>query len=115
MPKESHGDTIPCFVGRSFEVVYDGLTAVNRYADDGRTLHYEITAGALQGAAGQVSYSWQAVAAGVFAITWQETDGATVVHVDDFIRGTSLSFFTTPELGFHRLSGSLRPLADRNR
>ena len=44
MPKESHGDTIPCFVGRSFEVVYDGLTAVNRYADDGRTLHYEITA-----------------------------------------------------------------------
>lgn len=101
----------PLFVGRSFEVAYDGLTALNAYAGDGRTLRYEITGGALRGATGEVSYAWQAIGDGVFAISWQETDGSTVVHIDDFVRGISQSFFTTPTLEFHRLSGTLRPIA----
>lgn len=100
------------FAGRSFEVRYEGLTAINRYDADGRRMRYRITEGPLRGAEGEARYQWAPVTAEVFAISWQEADGSTVVHVDDFGRGTSLSFFTTPDGQFHRLNGQLRALVD---
>ncbi len=100
------------FAGRSFEVRYEGLVAINRYDADGRTMHYRITEGPLRGAEGEARYQWTRVAAEVFAISWQEADGSTVVHIDDFGLGTSLSFFTTPDGQFHRLSGLLRAWVD---
>jgi len=45
-------------------------------------------------------------------ISWQEADGSTVVHIDDFETGCSLAFFTTPDGQFFRLEGNLRPLED---
>ena len=99
---------LPPFAGRIFEVAYDGLSAINDYDADGRTVRYAITAGPLRGARGEATYQWRGIADGIYAISWQETDGASVVHVDDFTRGTSLSFFTTPGLELHRLAGSLR-------
>lgn len=101
---------LPPFAGRTFEVAYDGLAAINAYDADGLTLRYEITEGPLRGAQGEVQYQWREIAPGLHAISWQEADGATVVHIDDFARGTSQSFFTTPTLTLHRLSGTLRLL-----
>ncbi|MGN6223025.1 MoaF-related domain-containing protein [Pseudoxanthomonas sp.] len=100
------------FAGRSFEVRYEGLAAINQYDADGRTMRYRITEGPLRGAEGEAHYQWTRVAEGIFAISWQEADGSTVVHVDDFDRGTSLSFFTTPDGRFHRLDGRLRARLD---
>lgn len=100
----------PPFAGQTFEVRYAGLTAINAYADDGVHMRYEITEGAFAGATGEVAYTWHPVADGVYAITWQEADRSTVVHIDDFAAGTSRSFFTTPALKLHRLEGSLRAL-----
>lgn len=100
----------PPFAGKTFEVRYDGLTAVNAYADDGIHMRYEITEGAFTGATAEVAYTWQHVAGETYAISWQEADRATVVHIDDFAAGTSRSFFTTPSLDFYRLEGSLRTL-----
>ncbi|MBR8455951.1 adenylate cyclase [Burkholderia dolosa] len=100
----------PPFAGKTYEVRYDGLTAVNAYADDGIRLRYEITEGPFAGAKGEVAYTWQHVAGDVYAISWQEADRATVVHIDDFAGGTSRAFFTAPSLDFYRLDGSLRPL-----
>lgn len=101
--------TRPPFAGRTYEAAYDELTALNAYADDGETMRYEILTGPYQGATGEIRYRWNAIGDGVFVISWQETDGATVVHVDDFSRGTSQSFFTTPALEFLRMQGSLTP------
>jgi len=101
---------IPPFAGKTFEVRYDGLTALNIYADDGLSLRYEIIDGNLKGVSGQVNYEWKAISQSVFVITWQEYDGATVVHIDDFAAATSLSFYTTPKLDFYRLEGSLRQI-----
>jgi hypothetical protein len=101
---------LPPFAGKTFEVRYDGLTATNAYADDGIHMRYAITEGAFAGAEGEVAYTWQHVAGEVYAITWQEADRATVVHIDDFAAGTSRSFFTAPSLDLYRLEGSLRPL-----
>ncbi|KAF1016977.1 MAG: hypothetical protein GAK31_00236 [Stenotrophomonas maltophilia] len=76
---------VPVFAGRRFRVSYDGLAADNRYSDDGRHVHY--------------------------AISWQEADGATVVHVDDFGNGRSLAWFTANDGSFHRMQGTLQALA----
>ncbi|KVA16572.1 MoaF-related domain-containing protein [Burkholderia ubonensis] len=100
----------PPFAGKTFEVRYAGLTATNAYADDGVHMRYEITEGDFTGAKGEVAYAWQHVAGEIYAISWQEADRATVVHIDDFAAGTSRSFFTAPSLDFHRLEGSLRAL-----
>ncbi|KWR91602.1 MoaF-related domain-containing protein [Cupriavidus sp. IDO] len=100
----------PPFAGKRFEVRYDGLTAINAYADDGIHMRYEITEGAFAGAKGEVACTWQHVAGEIYAISWQEADRATVVHLDDFAAGTSRSFFTAPSLDFYRLEGSLRAL-----
>ncbi|WP_257386887.1 MoaF-related domain-containing protein [Tahibacter caeni] len=102
---------LPPFAGKVVEVVYDGLAAIDDYAEDGRTGRYEITAGPLRGTRGEARYEWREIAGQVQAISWQEADGASVVHVDDFARGTSPSFFTTPALAFYRLSGTVRPAA----
>lgn len=95
------------FAGKTFEVRYRGLTAINAYASDGKRMRYEITEGALAGAHGEVEYTWKEVASQVFAIVWQEADASTVVHVDDFAKGVSLSYFTTPKNELFRLEGSL--------
>lgn len=100
----------PPFAGNSYEVRYAGLTAINTYADDGRHLRYEITEGELAGARGEVACTWQHIAADIYAISWQEADRATVVHLDDFAAGTSRSFFTAASLDFYRLDGALRKL-----
>jgi hypothetical protein len=100
----------PPFAGKTFEVRYDGLTATNAYSDDGVHMHYAITEGEYAGATGDVAYTWQLIAPHVYAISWQETDRATVVHIDDFASGTSQSFFTAASLDFFRLSGSLKEI-----
>ncbi|MXN77789.1 adenylate cyclase [Burkholderia sp. 4701] len=99
---------LPPFAGQTFEVRYDSLTALNAYDDDGRHMRYEITEGPYAGAKGEVAYTWQHVAGETYAISWQEADRATVVHLDDFAAGTSRAFFTASSLDFHRLEGSLR-------
>ena len=62
------------------------------------------------GASGEAQCQWQEVSDGVYAISWQEADGATVVHIDDFIRGRSQAFFTAADLSFYRMQGPLTEL-----
>lgn len=102
---------VPAFAGRRFRVSYDGLAADNRYSDDGRHVHYAIVSGAYAGAHGDAACQWQQIAEGVYAISWQEADGASVVHVDDFGNGRSLAWFTATDGSFHRLQGTLQALA----
>ncbi|QWT21605.1 hypothetical protein KPL74_06260 [Bacillus sp. NP157] len=98
---------VPGFVGRTYLVRYAELSATNAYAEDGVTMAYEITEGSGKGNKGTVSYKWADLGEGVYAISWQESDDATVVHIDDFARGRSLSFYTTPDHRLYRLSGDL--------
>ena len=102
----------PLFAGRRFRVDYDGLSAHNIYSEDGGTIRYAIVAGPYAGASGEARCQWRQVGEGVYAISWQEADGATVVHIDDFIGGHSQTFFTAADLSFHRMQGSLSELAE---
>lgn len=100
----------PLFASRSFRVDYDGLSAHNIYADDGQSIRYAIVSGPYAGASGESQCQWREVSEGVYAISWQESDGATVVHIDDFVNGRSLAFFTASDMKFHRMQGPLAEL-----
>lgn len=104
-------DTVkPPFAGRCFQVDYDGLSAHNAYSEDGGHIRYAIVAGPYAGASGEARCQWRELGGGVYAISWQEADGATVVHIDDFVRGRSLAFFTATDLSFHQMEGRLTEL-----
>lgn len=100
----------PLFAGRSFRVDYDGLSAHNIYSEDGGTIRYAIVAGPYAGASGEARCEWRQIREGIYAISWQEADGATVVHIDDFIEGRSQAFFTATDLKFHRMQGPVTEL-----
>ncbi|UCO96073.1 adenylate cyclase [Metapseudomonas lalkuanensis] len=97
----------PAFAGRSFRVDYDGLSAHNLYSADGSRLRYAIVSGPCAGAQGEAECQWREIAEGIHVISWQEADGATVVHVDDFANGRSQAFFTATDLSFQRMQGTL--------
>jgi predicted SnoaL-like aldol condensation-catalyzing enzyme len=44
---------------------------------------------------------------GIFAVSWQEKDGATVTNVQDYDRGLVHSFATLPDGRFIRMTGSI--------
>lgn len=92
----SAASALPLFAGRRFRVRYDGLAADNVYSADGRHVQYAIVSGAYAGAQGDAACQWQQISEGVYAISWQEADGATVVHVDDFVGGRSLACSPPP-------------------
>jgi len=100
----------PIFAGRSFRVDYDGLSAHNMYSADGTTVSYAIVSGHYAGSSGESPCQWQEISEGVYAVSWQEANGATVVHIDDFIRGQSKAFFTAADLSFYRMQGPLTEL-----
>jgi hypothetical protein len=102
---------VPTFVGKTYEVRYTDLTALNAYHADARHMSYKVTEGPFTGAEGTIEYSWSEVSENVFVISWQEMDRSTVVHVDDFAKGTSMSFFTTSKLELIRLQGSLKEVS----
>lgn len=105
---------LPPFAGRTFEVRYgETMTALNIYAADGQTMRYEVTAGPFKGATAEVRYQAEALGAGLYALSWQEADKGTVVHVDDFEGGHSRSYYTTAGHDFVRMAGTLREVVAR--
>lgn len=105
--------TDPIFphAGKTFLVSYQGIKATNAYSADGVSLTYEIVEGAYTGATAEVKFRWSAVGDDLFLISWQEADGATVVHHDNFRDGKSETFFTTAALEFYRLQGGLEKIS----
>lgn len=100
-------DEIPEFAGGSYLVEYEGLSAINTYNADASVVRYEIISGVLKGTSGHAACQWKALNNGLYAISWQEENGATVLHLDNFTSGQSSSFFTSSNLDFYRLEGRL--------
>lgn len=98
------------FVGKTYRYDYGGFVAVNSFAKT--EINFVVVEGPFKGLTGKAAYTAREVAPSVYAISWQETDGATVVHLDDFKTGICLSFFTDAGLNFFRMEGTFTQLAD---
>jgi hypothetical protein len=72
------------------------------------TMEYCILTGPRAGETDRVAIEIVVVCPGVFFVSWQEADNSTVVHLEDFTRGTFLSCFTSPQAEFMRMSGRMR-------
>jgi hypothetical protein len=84
----------PEFVGHSFDLQYDnGFRVVDTFGT-GNQLHFEVLSAPTPGRQGAVRYNWQRVGPHLYVIYWTEADGGTVVHVDDFKRHISRSYYT---------------------
>ena len=101
----------PFFVGKSFVYDYGSLVAHDHFVTD-TLLRFEVVGGPFAGVKGEAPFEAHEVSPDVWMITWQESNGATVVHIDDFVRGISHSNFTDAQLGFHRMLGSIREIRE---
>lgn len=99
----------PPFVGNTYEFQYNGFTARDTFIS-ADTIRFLVTEGPLKGANGEVTYQYRKIRPGVYMIYWQEKDGGTVTHVDDFENGISHSNYTAPDLKYYTMSGNIHQL-----
>lgn len=96
------------YAGRSFTVCYgEGLTFRNAYSPDGKSVTVEFLDGPMKGQISISAFNWVALAGGEYLLSWQEESKSTVVHCDNFAKGTTRSFYTVMDGSFYQLSGGL--------
>lgn len=86
----------PEFIGRSYDLRYDnGFHVIDSFVDD-KNLRFKVLSAPMPGRKGIVRYYWQRVAPHIYTMYWTEADGGVVVHVDDFRKRLSRSYYTPP-------------------
>jgi hypothetical protein len=70
-------------------------------------VRYRVLDGPRAGLEETTSIHVEAVRPGVFIVSWQEGDGVTVVHVEDFAKRTFYSHVTRPGGVLARFKGSM--------
>jgi hypothetical protein len=97
-------------VGIVFDVVFEAFTArlttlpddhIRFHIADGPYAHTET-----------VKIAVSTIRAGVFAVSWVEASGATVVHVEDFARGVVHSYATLRDGSSLRMQGPIRLISE---
>lgn len=99
-------------IGRRYLADYGQVVFLVDFATDGKTLRWaEAAAPDFDAAAHTETYSATQVRPGVFWVTWQEADGTTVSHVEDFENDVVHASITTPAREFLTLTGQWTPVA----
>jgi len=75
---------------------------------EGRRLRYRVLDGERAGLSEAVPFEVRRIASALFWVSWQEGDGTTVVHLEDFGRNAFESCVTLPQLALLRLRGTMR-------
>lgn len=89
--------------------VFDiGIAEIEHYYVSAVEMRYRILTGARAGETGSVSLDVVPIGDRVFFVSWQEHDRSTVVHLEDFSKGTFVSCYTSPNAEFHRTHGRMR-------
>ena len=101
-----HSNQFP-FVGKTFIFDYDGFIARDTFLSD-TEISFEVLSGPAKGIIGNAIYSTRQVSDTQYLITWQEEDGGTVVHLDDFVKGESYSHYTNARHEFFVMNGRIR-------
>lgn len=93
--------------GHSYKADYGDIVFRVTFDTDGKTLCWApFAAEDFDAAAKTESYQSTYIRPGVFMVTWQEADGITVAHVEDFENDTVHAAITLPDHKFLTLTGS---------
>lgn len=101
-----HSNHFP-FTGKTYLFEYDGFVARDTFISDDE-VEYEVLSGPARGIKGRAIFTTRQVSETQYLITWQEDDGGTVVHLDDFEKGLSFSHYTNAHHEFFVMDGRIR-------
>lgn len=107
---QTEAATLP-FIGKRFEYRYGGFAALEHFVS-ATEMTFTVTAGGSAGRTERVRYQAQKVAPDAYLISWQEADGGTVVHIDNFCQQSSHSLYTTAQQKFHVSQGTVVRVKD---
>lgn len=105
-----HSRSLP-FIGRTYLFEYEGFVARDTFISENEVV-YEVLAGPAAGLRGSAVFTTRQVSDSQYLITWQEDDGGTVVHLDDFEKGLSFSHYTNARHEFFVMDGNIRETAE---
>ncbi|MGC4085492.1 MAG: MoaF N-terminal domain-containing protein [Vicinamibacterales bacterium] len=85
-----------------------GVAEIEHHYVSATKLDYRILTGDRAGETGSTDIEVVPVSDAVFFVSWQEHDRSTVVHLEDFGKGTFVSCYTSPTAQFFRTRGKMR-------
>jgi hypothetical protein len=100
--------TSATFIGKTYVFDYGDFVALDTFVSDEELTFEILSEGPMKGLTGRTRYQAKEIRTGVFLITWQESDGGTVVHIDDFENGISHSNYTDAKLNFYVMAGTIK-------
>ncbi|MGA3156190.1 MAG: hypothetical protein ABSE43_01310 [Steroidobacteraceae bacterium] len=99
-------DAIAYPVGETW--IFDiGVARIEHRLESLNSLRYRVLSGERAGSADRVAMQVQALRDSLFMVSWQEADGITVVHVEDFTKGCFEACVTFPGGRFERIHGTM--------
>jgi hypothetical protein len=84
-----------------------GVARIEHRLESLSSLRYRVLSGERAGSADRVEMQVTALRGGLFLVSWQEADGITVVHVEDFSAQRFESCVTFPGGRFERIHGTM--------
>jgi hypothetical protein len=85
-----------------------GVAEIEQSYLPGSRMHYKVLTGPRAGSEETLPIETQLIRPGVFLVSWQEHDGTTVTHVEDFDSNTFHSRATLADHRFMRITGRMR-------
>jgi hypothetical protein len=87
-----------------------GVATIEQRYDSISSMHYRVASGPRAGMEETVAIEVHLLRPEVFLVSWQEADGITVIHVEDFGDNTFYSHATMPTGAFYRVHGKMQRL-----
>lgn len=84
-----------------------GVARIEHRLESLTSLRYRVLSGERAGSADRVAMQVQPLREGLFLVSWQEADGISVVHVEDFAQGCFEACVSFPGGRFERIHGTM--------
>ena len=84
-----------------------GVARIEHRLESLTSLRYRVLSGERVGSADRVAMQVQPLREGLFLVSWQEADGVTVVHAEDFAAQRFEACVTFPGGRFERIHGTM--------
>lgn len=84
-----------------------GVARIEHRLESLSSLRYRVLTGERAGSADRVEMQVRPLREGLFLVSWQEADGITVVHIEDFAARQFEACVTFPGGRFERIHGTM--------
>jgi hypothetical protein len=96
-------------VGKTYVADFKDIAFQLEFHHDGQKMTFTGLTEAVKKAKETIQYTAVPISPNVFMVYWQEANGTTVVHIEDFANQIVRTNITTPTMQFYNLVGTLKP------